>query len=611
MEMERRNSSSHEDHYKGDHRNMYEEPTTVDWRGRPSNPKKHGGMLAASFVLGLQAFEIMAIAAVGNNLITYVINEMHFSLSEAANIVTNFIGTVFIVGLLGGNLSDSYLGCFWTILIFGFVELSGFILLSVQAHLPQLKPAKCNIIDSTNCAKAKGFESVIFFVALYLVALGSGCVKPNMIAHGADQFDVGSVENDDVMMMNMESNKKLSRYFNLAYFAFSTGQLVALTVLVWVQTHSGMDVGFGVSAAVMAMALISLVFGTLLYRNKRPQGTMVLTSFAQVVVAAILKRKQVFPDDPRMLHGSHSTTMLPPPPNTTPNPSLTKRFRFLDKACIKVDQEKEGPWRLCTIDQIEQLKTLIAVIPIFACTIIFNTILAQLQTFSVQQGSSMNTRLTKSFHVPPASLQAIPYMMLIFIVPTYDACFVPFARKITGHESGITPVYRIGFGLFLSTFSMVAAALMEYKRREAAVKYNNVISIFWITPQFLIFGLSEMFTAVGLIELFYKQSSRKKGMGMQSFLTAMTYCSYSFGFYFSSVLVSLVNKITGNGNGGVGGWIKDNDLNKDRLDLFYWLLAALSFLNSLQYIYWAKWHLRKQSAASLDNYDTTTSTNIP
>ena len=66
----------------------------------------------------------MAIAAVGNNLITYVINEMHFSLSKSANIVTDFVGTIFILALLGGYLSDSYLGCFWTMLIFGFVELS-------------------------------------------------------------------------------------------------------------------------------------------------------------------------------------------------------------------------------------------------------------------------------------------------------------------------------------------------------------------------------------------------------------------------------------------------------------------------------------------------------
>lgn len=73
---------------------------------------------------GLQAFEMMGIAAVGNNLITYVFNDMHFPLSKSANIVTNFVGTVFLLSLLGGFLSDSYLGSFWTMLIFGFVELS-------------------------------------------------------------------------------------------------------------------------------------------------------------------------------------------------------------------------------------------------------------------------------------------------------------------------------------------------------------------------------------------------------------------------------------------------------------------------------------------------------
>jgi len=85
-----------------------------------------------------------------------------------------------------------------------------------------------------------------------------------------------------------------------------------------------------------------------------------------------------------------------------------------------------------------------------------------------------------------------------------------------------------------------------------------------ITPQFLIFGMSEMFTALGLIEFFYKQSLG----GMQSFLTAMTYCSYSFGFFLSSLLVSLVNNVTSSDD-SKSGWLSDNDLNKDRLDLFY------------------------------------------
>jgi len=80
---------------------------------------------------GLQAFEIMAIAAVGNNLITYLINEMHFSLAHSANIVTNFVGTIFLIALLGGYLSDSFLGTFSTILIFALLELS----VSSSTHL--------------------------------------------------------------------------------------------------------------------------------------------------------------------------------------------------------------------------------------------------------------------------------------------------------------------------------------------------------------------------------------------------------------------------------------------------------------------------------------------
>lgn len=153
--------------------------------------------------------------------------------------------------------------------------MQGFILLSVQAHLPQLKPPPCNNIlsDGEQCTEAKEMKALIFFVALYLVALGSGCVKPNMIAHGGDQFDPD----------NPKQSKKLSSYFNAAYFAFSVGELIALTILVWVQTHSGMDVGFGVSAAAMAMGLISLVSGTLYYRNKPPQGS-IFTPIAQVLI---------------------------------------------------------------------------------------------------------------------------------------------------------------------------------------------------------------------------------------------------------------------------------------------------------------------------------------
>ncbi|CAL4994243.1 unnamed protein product [Urochloa decumbens] len=578
---------------KGDSMAAAASEVSVDWRGRPCDTHKHGGMKAAVFVLGIQAFEMMAIAAVGNNLITYVFGEMHYPLSQAANIVTNFIGTVFLLSLLGGFLSDSYLGSFWTMLIFGFVELSGFILLAVQAHLPQLRPPPCDMMAAAGaageCEEAGGMKAGIFFAALYLVAVGSGCLKPNIIAHGADQFRRGSAGGDA---------RRLSTYFNAAYFSFCVGELVALTVLVWVQTRSGMDVGFGVSAAAMAVGLICLVAGVAFYRNKPPQGS-IFTPIAKVFVAAVTKRKQVCPST-ATVQAIAGVTAHEMSVNTTTNIRHISKFsRFLDKACVKAPDGpagKESPWRLCTPAEVEQVKVLLCVVPIFACTIVFNTILAQLQTFSVQQGAAMDTRLgSSSFRVPPASLQAIPYAMLVALVPAYEAAFVPALRRLTGVHTGITPLQRIGVGLFTVTFSMVAAALVEARRRDRD-DGGELMSILWIAPQFLVFGLSEMFTAVGLIEFFYNQSLA----GMQAFLTSMTYCSYSFGFYLSSVLVSLVNRVTStSADGNGGGWLANNDLNKDRLDLFYWLLAGLSILNFFNYLFWARWYSKSVETTAL------------
>lgn len=567
--------------------------TSVDWKGRDTVHGRHGGMRAAVFVMGLQAFEIMAIAAVGNNLITYVFNDMHYSLPKSANIVTNFVGTIFLLSILGGIISDSYLGSFLTIIVFGLIELSGYIVMAVQAHVPRLKPESCNIMNpEETCKQPKGVQAFFLFLGLYLVALGSGCLKPNMIAHGGDQFDANDAK----------ERRKMSTYFNFAYLSFCIGELIALTFLVWIQSRCGMDVGFGVSASVMVLGLVSITIGTPFYRNRVPQGS-VLTRVAQVLVAAAHKRKLRCPSDPRMLH-----ELRDPYPynyhlekavlkNTQPDRQLllhTDQFRFLDKAAI-VDQNEDGsPWKLCTVTQVEQVKVVIRVIPIFACTIVMNCTLAQLQTFSVQQGSTMDSRLGRSnFHVPPASLQAIPYIMLVVLVPLYDAVLVPFLRGMTGKETGISQLQRIGIGLFISTFSMVTAALVEAKRKQVGRdsglmdgpdKVSLPLTIFWIAPQFLVFGLSEMFTAVGLIEFFYSQSPA----GMQSMLTALTYCSYSFGFYLSGVLVSIVNKVTSSGSNG--GWLSDNNLNKDHLDLFYWLLAALSFINFLNYIFWSRWY---------------------
>lgn len=60
---------------------------------------------------------------------------------------------------------------------------------------------------------------------------------------------------------------------------------------------------------------------------------------------------------------------------------LTDSLRFLNR----VAEEKPNHMLLqCTVQQVEDVKIVLKMLPIFACTIMLNCCLAQLSTFSVQ-----------------------------------------------------------------------------------------------------------------------------------------------------------------------------------------------------------------------------------
>ena len=58
--------------------------------------------------LVVEVLENLAYLANASNLVLYLSKFMHFSPSRAANIVTNFMGTAFLLALLGGFLADAF-----------------------------------------------------------------------------------------------------------------------------------------------------------------------------------------------------------------------------------------------------------------------------------------------------------------------------------------------------------------------------------------------------------------------------------------------------------------------------------------------------------------------
>lgn len=204
----------------------------------------------------------------------------------------------------------------------------------------------------------------------------------------------------------------------------------------------------------------------------------------------------------------------------------------------------------------------------------------------------MNRKLGH-FEVPAPSIPVIPLIFMCILIPLYEYFFVPFARKITGHPAGITQLQRVGIGLVLSAVSMAVAGIVEVKRRNYALAHSPLapggISLFWLSFQYAIFGIADMFTLVGLLEFFYREAPA----GMKSLSTSFTWLSLSFGYFLSSIFVSIINAVTAKIAPSKLGWLHGIDINQNNVNLFYFFLAILSCLNFANYLYWASWYKYK------------------
>lgn len=269
----------------------------------------------------------------------------------------------------------------------------------------------------------------------------------------------------------------------------------------------------------------------------------------------------------------------------------------MDKAAIKPSEMPDGigevnKWNMPTLTDVEEVKLVLRMLPIWATNIMFWTVYAQMTTFSVSQATTMDRHIGKSFQIPAASLTVFFVGSILLTVPVYDKVVVPLTRKLLKNPQGLTPLQRIGVGLVLSLLAMVSAALTEIKRLRAARSHGLTddptavipLSVFWLVPQFFFVGSGEAFTYIGQLDFFLRECPK----GMKTMSTGLFLSTLSLGFFFSSLLVTIVHKVTGSKK----PWLADN-LNQGKLYDFYWLLAILSALNFLIFLVCAKWYVYK------------------
>jgi len=254
------------------------------------------------------------------------------------------------------------------------------------------------------------------------------------------------------------------------------------------------------------------------------------------------------------------------------------------------------------MQQVEELKCLVRVIPIWVAGIFFFVAIVQQNTMLVFQTLQADRRvLSSNFRIPAASYTIFQMLSLTIWLPIYDRIVVPSLQRVTKKEGGITVLQRMGIGMFLSVLCAMVAGVMEERRRTMALTSPigtdprkgdiSSMSAMWFIPQLALAGLSEAFTLVGQVEFFYKQFPEN----MKSIAASLFFCGLAGSSYLSSLLISIIHKVTA--NSATGNWLPQ-DLNKGRLDYFYYVITAMEVFNLGYFILCAKWYKYRGAGSS-------------
>ncbi|KAH0925178.1 hypothetical protein HID58_017434 [Brassica napus] len=515
--------------------------SSFDSKGHVPLRARTGAWRAAFFIIAIEFSERLSYYGLATNLVVYLTTILHQDLKTAIRNANYWAGVTTLMPLLGGFVADAYLGRYTTVLVATTIYLMGLVLLTLSWFIPGLKPCHQEV-----CLEPRKAHEIAFFIAIYLISIGTGGHKPSLESFGADQFDEGHAE---------ERKMKMS-YFNWWSAGLCAGILTAVIVIVFIEDRVGWGVASIILTAVMTISLLIFLVGKPFYRYRKPLGSP-LTPMLQVFVAAFAKRKLPYPSDPSLLHEVSKAEL-----NNGRLLSHTTHVKFLDKAAIIEDNtpqalQKQSPWRLATLTKVEETKLIINMIPIWLSVLVFGICAAQASTFFIKQATVMDRHVSgkNSFTIPPASIYCLTAITLIMYVTVYDKLLVPFLRRNTQNQRGINILQRVGIGMFFAVITMIIAALVEKKRLDLLTEQNRPMSVFWLAPQFIVLGVAEGFTLVGLQEYFYDQVPDS----MRSLAE-----DFSDKRWFGKTL------------------------NSSRLDWFYWLLAGLAAANMCVFMIVAK-----------------------
>nr|XP_047928184.1 solute carrier family 15 member 2 isoform X5 [Anser cygnoides] len=391
-----------------------DDPPKGDFPVQKKSPKLCGSNypLSIAFIVVNEFCERFSYYGMRAVLTLYFISFFHWDENLSTAVYHAFSALCYFTPVIGAIMADSWLGKYKTIIYLSIVYVVGHLIKSVGA-IPSLGNQAVHVVLS--------------MVGLFLIALGTGGIKPCVSAFGGDQFEE-------------EHTSERSKFFSVFYLSINAGSLISTFVTPVLRGDVkcfGEDcyaLAFGVPAALMVLALVVFIAGSGLYRKMPPQGN-VLLEVCKCIGFAIKNR---------LKNRSHH---------------IPKRDHWLDWASEKYSKQLIGEVKMVT-------RVLFLFIPLPMFWALFD-----------QQGSRWTLQATKMnadfgiYVLQPDQMQFLNPLLILVFIPIFDLGLYPL---ISMCKFNFTPIKKMATGMILAGMAFGLAAIVEVKINNPA-EYSNLI----------------------------------------------------------------------------------------------------------------------------------------
>src|SRR5688572_30112760 len=491
------------------------------------------------YIIGNEACERFSFYGMRNILTPFLVSTLLLYAPEAEragmakDVFHSFVIGVYFFPLLGGWIADRLLGKYRTILWLSLVYCVG--------HA---------------CLAAFEDNRTGFYTGLFLIALGSGGIKPLVVSFVGDQFD--------------QSNKHLAKVvFDAFYWIINFGSFFASLLSPIFLRNYGPAVAFGIPGILMFIATFIFWLGRKQYVNVPPTQADP-HSFLHVARTALLA-----PGPGRAglvvagIGGALAIVSL----------LLIPQMGFVKAACLALGFVIAfGGWGTSMrLDRargthpdaaVDGVRAVLRILIVFALTTPFWSLFDQKASTWVLQGYEMRmpTELWwwPTFLVKDAAqMQAINPLLVMLLIPFNNVVLYPALRRF-GYEP--TALRRMTSGIAFSGLAWIAAGLIQLH-----IDGGSPTSLAWQTLPYALLTFGEVLVSATGLEFAYSQAPQS----MKGVIMSFWYLSVTVG----NLWVLVVN--AGVRNEAVMSHVADTGLTENAFLMFFFaafaLVVALAF----------------------------------